>query len=296
MEPRLRKRPSQGRSRVTVTSILEAADRILRTDGYQAASTNRVARVAGFSVGSLYQYFRDKQAIVGALIDREMATEAERVRELLERNAERGAREVASTLFGELLARRLARPHLIRTLAAHASELGAASILDHFVTAQAPTLSDPLQRVATRALPRSSRSVDARLFVLSRVALSASFAAAAEDAASAVSAAALNDAFGRAVDRYLDGKPPGPSAVALVVGWAKPLGSSVASVDQRARKSRECRGVLLAAGADADRIEPLVFLLASLADVAQSTARPVSGTTQEGLLHEVARFAEALGA
>jgi hypothetical protein len=54
--------------------------------------------------------------------------------------------------------------------------------------------------------------------------------------------------------------------------------------------------VLLAGGVDGERLEPLVFLLASLADVAQSTAKPFHGSTQEDLLHEVARFAEALGA
>jgi AcrR family transcriptional regulator len=295
MEPRMRKRPSQGRSRVTVTSILEAADRILRTDGYDSASTNRVARVAGFSVGSLYQYFRDKQAIVGALIDRELVIEAEQLRELLERGWDRGVRELATGAFGELLARRVSRAHLYRTLDVHAGELGAMSVLDHFVASQAGVLSDTVQRVAAQVFPRSSRSIDARVYVISRLALSVAFAHAV-DAPSGFTAAALRDAFADAVERYLNGKPPRPAAVTLALGWAKPIGVASTFAEQRGRKRRESRGVLLAAGADAERLEPLVFLLASLGDVAQCTAKPLYGATQEDLLHEVARFAEALGA
>ena len=291
----MRKRPSQGRSRVTVTSILEAADRILRSDGYEAASTNRVARVAGFSVGSLYQYFRDKQAIVGALIDREMAEEAEQLRELLERGVFRSPRELASTAFGDLLARRVSRAHLYRTLDAHAAELGSRSILEHFVAAQASALSDTVQRVAAHVLPRSPRSIDARVFVLTRVALSVSFAMAV-DSPSGLSVAALREAFGSAVERYLDGKPPGPNAVGLVAGWAKQVINGATPAEHRGRKRRESRAVLLAAGADAERLDPLVLLLAGVADVAHSTARPPFGTTQEDLVLEVARFAEALGA
>jgi AcrR family transcriptional regulator len=278
-----------------VTSILEAADRILRADGYEAASTNRVARVAGFSVGSLYQYFRDKQAIVGALIDREMAGEAEALRDLLERGAGRTPREVAVGVFGEMLSRRNARAHLYRTLDAHAGELGAPSVLDHFIAAQAPALSDTVQRVAAQVLPRSARSIDARAYVLSRVALSASFAMAV-DAPKDVSADGLVAVFGDAAQRYVDGKPPGRAAVTLVLGWSKPQpGIGGALAEQRGRKRREARGVLLAAGVDGNRLEPLVVLLASLADVAQTTAHSLPSATQEDLLHEVARFAEALG-
>ena len=294
MDPRMRKRPSQVRSRTTVTSILEAADRILRADGYDAASTNRVARVAGFSVGSLYQYFRDKQAIVGALIDREMTAEAELARELIERAAARTPRELAEAVFGELVARRAARAHLYRTLDAHAAELCDGSVLDHVVSAQASTLSDALQRVSAQLLPRSARSIDARVFVLSRTALSAAFGLAV-DAPAGVTAASLAAAYAAAVELYVDGKPPSASAVTLALSWAKPMGGGQLGAEVRGRRRREARGVLLGAGVDAQRLEPAVLLLASIAEVAQATAQPPYGTAQEDLLHEVARFAEALG-
>jgi len=60
----LRKKPKQGRSKATVEVIIEATTRIIEDDGLAGLTTNRVARVAGVSVGSLYQYFPHKEALV----------------------------------------------------------------------------------------------------------------------------------------------------------------------------------------------------------------------------------------
>ena len=50
-----RKYASQARSRATVNALVEATARILVKEGFDKASTNRIAEVAGISVGSLYQ-------------------------------------------------------------------------------------------------------------------------------------------------------------------------------------------------------------------------------------------------
>src|SRR5215831_2811704 len=65
-----RKSASQERSRRTVDTILEATARVLMKYGYDKASTNKIAAVAGVSIGSLYQYFPSKEALVAAVIDR----------------------------------------------------------------------------------------------------------------------------------------------------------------------------------------------------------------------------------
>jgi AcrR family transcriptional regulator len=65
-----RKTASQERSRATVESLVEATARILVKEGFDKASTNRIAEVAGVSVGSLYQYFPCKEALVAAVIVR----------------------------------------------------------------------------------------------------------------------------------------------------------------------------------------------------------------------------------
>jgi AcrR family transcriptional regulator len=71
MPPRLRnaprKAPRQDRAKATVDAILRAAAHILRTQGYDALSTNQVAKKAGVSIGSLYQYFPSKESLVLAL-------------------------------------------------------------------------------------------------------------------------------------------------------------------------------------------------------------------------------------
>jgi AcrR family transcriptional regulator len=278
-----------------VTSILEAADRILRTNGYEAASTNRVARVAGFSVGSLYQYFRDKQAIVGALIDRELAAEAEALVELLDANPKLCAAELAAAGFRLILERRAARAHLFRTLDNYAVELGATCVLRHLVRAQAPVASDALQRIAAQVLPRSARGLDVRTYVLARVATAAAYAAAV-DAPPGVDAARLADAYAVAVAAYVDGIAAEPRATTLVLNWAKPLLTVAAHAELRVRRRREARAALVAAGVDAAQLEARAFLLASLGDAVASSAQPPQGLTQGELLKELAHFAQALGA
>lgn len=65
-----RKHATQERSRATVDALIEATARILVREGFDKASTNRIAEVAGVSVGSLYQYFPGKEALVVAVIGR----------------------------------------------------------------------------------------------------------------------------------------------------------------------------------------------------------------------------------
>ena len=66
----LRRTPKQERAQATVDAVIEAAARILIEDGYLPMSTNRVAERAGVSIGTLYQYFPNKDAIVEALVQR----------------------------------------------------------------------------------------------------------------------------------------------------------------------------------------------------------------------------------
>lgn len=66
-----RKRPSQPRAQAMVAAIVEAAARIFESEGPAGYTTNAIAERAGASIGSLYQYFPDKDAITAALIRRE---------------------------------------------------------------------------------------------------------------------------------------------------------------------------------------------------------------------------------
>ena len=79
-----RKRPVQQRSRLTVDQILEAAARVFAKRGYAGATTNHIAERAGVSIGSLYQYFPNKDTILVALHARHMESASEVLRKMME--------------------------------------------------------------------------------------------------------------------------------------------------------------------------------------------------------------------
>ena len=92
---RPRKAARQERAQVTVDAILEAATRLFTEGGLEEINTNQIAELAGVSIGSLYQYFPTKQAILGELIDRhsERTTAA-----LVAKLADFAARPIAEVL------------------------------------------------------------------------------------------------------------------------------------------------------------------------------------------------------
>jgi AcrR family transcriptional regulator len=68
-----RKRPVQARSEATVGTLLDASIQVLLAVGYRKLTTTRVAERAGVSVGSLYQYFPNRQALIAAVVERYLA-------------------------------------------------------------------------------------------------------------------------------------------------------------------------------------------------------------------------------
>jgi AcrR family transcriptional regulator len=81
--PQPRRTPTQARARATVDAILEAAAQVLVDRGFDGASTNRIAEVAGVSVGTLYQYFPNKDAVFVALIERHCDDQIELLQSML---------------------------------------------------------------------------------------------------------------------------------------------------------------------------------------------------------------------
>lgn len=67
-----RKKPKQSRAKNTIEAVFEAAARILQTQGLDGFNTNAIARLAGVSIGTLYQYFPNKNAILIAMARREL--------------------------------------------------------------------------------------------------------------------------------------------------------------------------------------------------------------------------------
>lgn len=82
-----RKTPTQARARRTVDAILGAAAQVFARRGYAGATTNHIAARAGVSIGSVYEYFGDKNAILVALLERHI-DDAERALEAVAAGAE----------------------------------------------------------------------------------------------------------------------------------------------------------------------------------------------------------------
>lgn len=95
--PLRRKNPIQDRAKFTSDSILEATEMIIANEGYGKATTNHIAERAGVSIGSLYQYFPNKDAIISALIEQAVSKVSNGLRIVL-RDATELPLEMASRL------------------------------------------------------------------------------------------------------------------------------------------------------------------------------------------------------
>jgi AcrR family transcriptional regulator len=74
-----KKWPKQARSRMSFDAIIDACARILRKDGYEGLTTNHIAKVAGVGIGTLYDFFPDKETIVAVLAEQAMAESTRRM-------------------------------------------------------------------------------------------------------------------------------------------------------------------------------------------------------------------------
>jgi len=127
-----RKSAIQERSRATVDALVEATARILVKEGFDKASTNRIAEVAGVSVGSLYQYFPGKEALVAAVIERHQQEIMQTVRgELAEVLAEPVEKAMRMLVAIAVKAHRV-DPKLHRVLAEQIPRVGKLEKLEMF--------------------------------------------------------------------------------------------------------------------------------------------------------------------
>jgi AcrR family transcriptional regulator len=111
-----RKNATQGRSRATVEALLAATARVLVREGYDHASTNKIADAAGVSIGSLYQYFPTKEALVAAVIERHVNEIMDVVRTSLVRVAALPVREAARELVRIYIEAHRIEPKLHRVI------------------------------------------------------------------------------------------------------------------------------------------------------------------------------------
>jgi AcrR family transcriptional regulator len=128
----LRKHPRQNRSRAKVEGILAAAADIVSGRGLEAVTTNAVAAKAGISIGSLYQYFPGKAALLAALIRDERAHLLEAVERIVSSDTAHSLSNLVDELIEATVAHYLERPSLSRTLMLAKSQLPPDLAADEF--------------------------------------------------------------------------------------------------------------------------------------------------------------------
>ena len=111
-----RKQPKQERSQATVEAILSATTHILTENGYDQLTTNRVAERAGVSIGSLYQYFPNKKALIFALAEHHANAMVQLAQHHLEELSDRTIPEVLRQIVKAALAAHAVNPKLHRVL------------------------------------------------------------------------------------------------------------------------------------------------------------------------------------
>jgi AcrR family transcriptional regulator len=161
MAPKERKQPQQARAQETVRAILEATVQILDREGLDAATTTRIAEVAGVSIGSLYQYFSHRDAVLKALQDREFErTLAMMQRVLADVNLDEAPAKTITDVLRSLAELYMESPGLHRVLAieglrvakaenVHAFDLRVIDLVRHFLTAtKAPIARRNLEAAA----------------------------------------------------------------------------------------------------------------------------------------------------
>ncbi len=125
-----RKAPRQERARDTVDVLLAATARTLLRVGYDRASTNRIALEAGVSIGSLYQYYPNKEALVAALIDRHTDEMAVLCQGALGRAASLPLAEAAAETVQAMVAAHSVNPRLHKLLQEQVPRVGKLKRID----------------------------------------------------------------------------------------------------------------------------------------------------------------------
>ena len=161
-----RRRPVQERSLATVEAILQAAAQVFERRGYAAGTTNRIAERAGVSIGTLYQYFPNKDAILVALVHQHLAESTAALQPHLDRlNRGAGFDDVLPDIVHAMVAMHALAPGLHRVLFEETQ-------LPPTLRAELDELEDRLVEAAASALAADRDSSPADLRLSARIVIS----------------------------------------------------------------------------------------------------------------------------
>lgn len=161
-----RKLPGQVRSQETVSVILEASARILESDGLRGFNTNAIAAKAGVSIGSIYQYFPNKDSIVLSLIGSFEKAFHDTVLKAVQDGKGKGLKSRLRLVVRALVSAHYYRPRLNRVLETEEERLGSEADDSAFHASLLQLLRDhkkemamPVSRVTERVFIAILRAV-----------------------------------------------------------------------------------------------------------------------------------------
>lgn len=128
---RPRKKPRQARSEVTVAAIYEATIQVLLTQGLRRLTTTRVAERAGVSVGTLYQYFPNKHALLYSLLEHHLNDVATNVESACRDCHGRNLSDVTASIVLAYMSAKTGRVDESRALYQVFAELNATELAGH---------------------------------------------------------------------------------------------------------------------------------------------------------------------
>ncbi|MBC7940751.1 MAG: TetR/AcrR family transcriptional regulator [Chitinophagaceae bacterium] len=145
-----RKTPVQARSAHTVEAIHTACIQVLLDGGMERLSTTRVAARAGVSVGSLYQYYPNKQSLLAAVLQKHLLNVVEAVEASCLRAKGQPVAVMAASLVQAFIAAKFAAPDVSRALYAVASEVRGEAVVARLTQRSQLALCDMLATAADR--------------------------------------------------------------------------------------------------------------------------------------------------
>ncbi len=198
-----RKRPEQDRSRATVDAIVAAAAHILVKHGYDAFTTNRVAERAGVSIGSLYQYFPNKEALLSELTRRHKNDLESGIERMVQDAKVVPLAEVVRTAIEHNVRAHLIDPVLHRVLSEEVPRLGAFDWESDFEKRAEARVKAALEaRRSEIAIP----DIDLAVFMLTRT-VEAIVHDGVSERLQDLKSGALTEELTRMIVGYLTGKP-----------------------------------------------------------------------------------------
>ena len=162
-----RKTPLQARSAVTVEAIAEATIQVLLTAGLDRLTTNRVAERAGVSVGTLYQYYPNKQALLYALLDDHMNKGSKAVEMACEEARGKPLPEMLSDVVQRFVDAKMARADISKALYRISTDVGGPALVKRTVDRSRKALAAVIQTAPELSQPPDKFAIEMMLSAMS---------------------------------------------------------------------------------------------------------------------------------